>query len=163
MHGKLRVLKMTITKLTLALITTITFSQAFAADVVGTPSEAKAMLERVIAAMEVDKIAALAAFNAGDIKYKDGDLYAFCAESDPEGVMLAHGGAPDKIVGVPSFTIKDAKGTRIGDIMIRTAVEGEIKMTDVYWWPIPDPANPTEKRSYYTLVADSVCGVAYFD
>jgi len=77
--------------------------------------------------------------------------------------MLAHRGAPDKIVGVARFAIQDAKGTRIGDIMIRTAVEGEIKMTDVYWWPIPDPENPTEKRSYYTLVADSVCGVAYFN
>ena len=47
----------------------------------GTAEEAKAMLERAVAAIETDEAAALAAFTAGDEGFKDRDLYVFCGDA----------------------------------------------------------------------------------
>ena len=41
----------------------------------GTAAEAKAMLEKAVAAMTADKTKALASFNAGTDGFKDRDLY----------------------------------------------------------------------------------------
>jgi hypothetical protein len=48
---------------------------ALAAEDFGTPEEARAMLERTVAAMEEDRAATLAAINSGeDPRFKDRDL-----------------------------------------------------------------------------------------
>jgi cytochrome c len=46
----------------------------------GTPEEAKAMLDRAIAAARADEARALAAFNDPKGGYVDRDLYVFCFE-----------------------------------------------------------------------------------
>lgn len=50
---------------------------AFAGDT-GTPAEAKAMLEKVAAAMKGNEAQTLTAINKGE--YKDRDLYPFCGD-----------------------------------------------------------------------------------
>ena len=45
----------------------------------GTSEEAKAMLEKAVAAMKRDKAKALDMFNKGEGGFKDRDLYVFCA------------------------------------------------------------------------------------
>ena len=60
---------------------------AWAADF-GTPEEAKAMLEKAVAAMQADETKALAAFNEGAEGFKDRDLYVFCG--GPDGNFTAH-------------------------------------------------------------------------
>ena len=60
----------------------------------GTSAEAKAMLEKVAAAMKINEAQTLAAINKGE--YKDRDLYPFCG--GPDGKYSAHG-ANASVVG----------------------------------------------------------------
>ena len=65
-----------------------TTSSVWAADF-GTPEEAKAMLERAVAAVKEDKAKALDMFNKGEGGFKDRDLYVFCANAS-DGIITAH-------------------------------------------------------------------------
>ena len=55
----------------------------------GTADEAKAMLERAVAAVKEDKAKALDMFNKGEGGFKDRDLYVFCANTS-DGILTAH-------------------------------------------------------------------------
>jgi hypothetical protein len=55
----------------------------------GTPEEAKAMLERAVAAVKEDKAKALDMFNKGEGGFKDRDLYVACANAS-DGLVTAH-------------------------------------------------------------------------
>ena len=55
----------------------------------GTAEEAKAMLERAVAAVKEDKAKALDMFNKGEDGFKDRDLYVFCANAS-DGIVTAH-------------------------------------------------------------------------
>jgi hypothetical protein len=55
----------------------------------GTAEEAKAMLERAVAAVKEDKAKALDMFNKGQGGFKDRDLYVFCANAS-DGILTAH-------------------------------------------------------------------------
>ena len=51
-----------------------------------TSEEAKAMLEKAVAAVKQDKAKALDMFNKGEGGFKDRDLYVFCANAS-DGIM----------------------------------------------------------------------------
>src|SRR5262249_5527015 len=55
----------------------------------GTEEEAKAMLDRAVAAVKEDKAKALDMFNKGEDGFKDRDLYVFCANAS-DGIVTAH-------------------------------------------------------------------------
>ena len=55
----------------------------------GTTKEAKAMLQRAVAAVKEDKGKALDMFNKGEGGFKDRDLYVFCANTS-DGILTAH-------------------------------------------------------------------------
>ena len=67
---------------------TVLFSGGASAAEYGTAEEARAMLERVVVAMQEDQVAALAKFNAGDAAFRGRDLYPFCIGAD--GRTVAH-------------------------------------------------------------------------
>jgi hypothetical protein len=71
-----------------ALVLCLFASLAVAAGEYGTPAEAKAMLEKAVAAVKADKAKALAEFTAGTGGFKDRDLYPFCG--GPDGNFTAH-------------------------------------------------------------------------
>ena len=54
----------------------------------GSAEEAKAMLERAVAAVKEDKAKALDMFNNGEGGFKDRDLYVFCANAS-DGIITA--------------------------------------------------------------------------
>ena len=54
----------------------------------GTEAEAKAMLDKAVAAVKANKADALAMFNKGEGGFKDRDLYPFCG--GPDGNVTAH-------------------------------------------------------------------------
>src|SRR5262245_23272027 len=54
----------------------------------GTAQEAKAMLERAVAAVKEDKAKALEMFNNGEDGFKDRDLYVWCANAS-DGIVTA--------------------------------------------------------------------------
>src|SRR5262245_29114578 len=62
---------------------------AFAQAQFGTAAEARAMLDKAIAALKADKSKALADFNKPDGGFRDRDLYVFCAAADTK-LFTAH-------------------------------------------------------------------------
>ena len=64
-----------------------TTASVWAADF-GTAEEAKAMLERAVAAVKEDKAKALDMFNNGEGGFKDRDLYVWCANAS-DGIVTA--------------------------------------------------------------------------
>ena len=122
----------------------------------GTEEEAKAMLERAVAALKEDKAKALDMFNKGEGGFKDRDLYVYCANASG-GTFTAH----PSLRGEHLQDIKGKKGFPFGQEIIKTAIEG--KINDVtYWWPRPGSDKPLEKTSFYTKVGDQICSVGYY-
>ena len=131
------------------------WSAAFAADY-GTAAEAKAMLERVVAELKKDQAAALAKFNNDQGRFRDRDLYPFCAGSN--GTLTAH---PTQ-VGKSLKKFKDPTGKPFGQEMLKVAEKG--KFTKVsYLYPRPGSTKPVPKVSFVTKVGDQICGVGYYE
>ena len=122
----------------------------------GTSEEAKAMLEKAVAAVKQDKAKALDMFNKGEGGFKDCDLYVFCANAS-DGIMTAH---PYGYKGKQLREIFGKKGYPFGQEIMEKATEGEIKEVS-YWWPRPTDEQ-VKKTSFYTKVGDQICGVGYY-
>lgn len=122
----------------------------------GTAAEAKAMLEKAVAAVKADKAKALAAFNAGTDGFKDRDLYPFCANAS-DGIFTAH----PKLAGKSLKELKDKDNKALGEAILASAKEGAISEVD-YKWPRPGSEEPVQKVSYVTKVGDQVCAVGYY-
>lgn len=121
----------------------------------GTAAEAKAMLERAVAALQVNKADALAKFQKGEGGFRDRDLYVFCA--GPDGSFSAH----PALLGQPLAGWADRSGRPLGQEIIQAAQEG--KFAEVaYDWPRPGQREPVPKVTYVTKVGDQVCGVGYY-
>ena len=146
-------LRMTIAAASLALA-----GAAFAQKAeVGTAAEAKAMLEKVVAAVKADKAKALEQFNTGEGGFKDRDLYPYCGTAD--GAVVAH---PNPTVRAMKMAdIKDKNNFALGDEMIKVAKEGTFAEV-AYVWPKPAGGDPVAKVSYVTKIGDLICGVGYY-
>jgi hypothetical protein len=130
---------------------------SFAAGDFGTAEEAKAMLERAVAAVKEDKAKALDMFNKLEGGFKDRDLYVWCANSS-DGIITAQ---PYMNRGKQLRDIEGKRGAPFGATMMENATEGTIKET-TYWWPRPGTDKPTEKIALYTKVGDQICSVGYY-
>jgi len=122
----------------------------------GTEKEARAMLDRAIAAMKENKQKALEMFNKGEGGFKDRDLYVFCANAS-DGVLTAH---PSK-KGEHLQDIVGKKGYPLGKEIMQKATEGKISEVS-YWWPRPGSDKSLEKHTFYTKVTGQNCGVGYY-
>lgn len=127
---------------------------AHAADY-GTSDEAKAMLDKTVAAVKKDKAAALAEMTKGDTGFKDRDLYPFCG--GPDGNFTAH----PSLVGKSMKQLKDKAGKPIGEEFYEKAKEGSVASVP-YMWPRPGSDTPVQKVSYVTKVDNQVCAVGYY-
>ncbi len=121
----------------------------------GTAEEARAMFDRVVAAVQADPAGALAKFNSGAEGFKDRDLYPFCV--GPDGVMTAH----PALAGKHMSEIKDVDGKMVVEEMVKAAEEGKVAEVE-YKWPRPGSTEPLPKVSYVTKIGDQVCGVGYY-
>ena len=128
---------------------------ARAAGEFGTSAEAKAMLEKAVAALKADETAALAKFTKGEGGFKDRDLYPFCGGAD--GMFTAH----PSLVGKSLRDLKDKTGKPLGEEIYKTAQEGKIGEVS-YMWPRPGSTEPVQKVSYVTKVGKQVCAVGYY-
>ena len=122
----------------------------------GSQQEAKAMLEKAVAALKADKAKALEMFNKGEGGFKDRDLYVFCANAS-DGVLSAH----PYLKGEQLQDIVGKKGFPVGKAIMDTAAEGKIQEV-TYWWPRPGSETPLEKHSFFTKVGDQNCGVGFY-
>jgi signal transduction histidine kinase len=130
-----------------------------AAEAGGTAEEAKALLERAVAAVEADKAAALAAFTAGTGGFRDRDLYVACNNAS-DGTVTAHGADP-AWVGRSIYEVIDVAGKKVGEEIQAVAKEGQINTVE-YLWPRPGETEPAPKATYVTKAADQVCVVGYY-
>ena len=124
----------------------------------GSAAEARAMLEKTVAAMKADKAKTLTMINKGEGGFKDRDLYPACSGLD--GKVTAH---PDKTrIGMDRNTMKDEKGKAYGSEIMKVAAEGKIAEVS-YMFPRPGPdKTPVPKVAYVTRVGDQVCLVGYY-
>jgi hypothetical protein len=125
----------------------------------GTAAEAKAMLERAVAAVKVDKAKALEMFNKGEGGFKDRDLQPFCFNVSDGKITAA---TVPNLLGTDIRALKDKNGKEFGQEIYKAAIEG--KITEVsYLFPRPG-TDPTlfQKVSLITGVGDQGCGVGYF-
>src|SRR5689334_11447317 len=95
----------------------------------GTETQARAMLDRAVAAMRQNKTKALEEFNKGENGFRDRDLYVFCADTST-GIMTAH----PSLKGQQLRDIKGKKGYPLGKEIMDSAAVGKIKELS-YWWP----------------------------
>ena len=123
----------------------------------GSAAEARAMLDKAVAAVRADKNKALAAFNAGTDGFKDRDLYPFCIDARTE-LFSAH----PTLRGTNARTLQDAVGNDPGEQLLRAgAVEGRLNEA-AYFFPRPGTTAPMPKLSYVLRVGDQICGVGYY-
>jgi signal transduction histidine kinase len=129
---------------------------ALAADY-GTAAEAKAMLEKVVAALKANQASALAMFTKGEGGFKDRDLYPYCG--GPDGMFTAH----PTLVGKSLKDLKDksANPKPLGEEIYKTAQQGKISEVS-YMWPRPGTTDPVQKVAFVTKVGDQVCAVGYY-
>ena len=121
----------------------------------GTAAEARAMLDKAVAALKANKAAALSQFTKGEGGFKDRDLYPFCG--GPDGNFTAH----PSLVGKSLKDLKDKAGKALGAEMYQVAQEGKVAEV-AYMWPRPGTTEPVAKVSYVTKVGDQVCAVGYY-
>ena len=131
---------------------------ALYAQATGTAAEAKALLEKAVAALKANKSSALATFVKKDGGFIDRDLYVFCYNVS-DGKFTAH--PNEKLMGTDIKALKDPDGVMLGENIVKTAKEGSIGTVD-YKFPKAAGGPPLPKQSYVTQVGDQGCGVGYY-
>ncbi len=124
----------------------------------GSAEEAKAMLEKGVAALKANEADALATFNKADGGFRDRDLYVFCFEMTT-GKFTAH--VNPRGMGTDVRALKEKDGSPLGQKLYDAAKEGTISTVD-YNFPRPGTTNPVPKEAFITRVGDEGCGVGYY-
>jgi hypothetical protein len=127
----------------------------------GTAKEARAMLDKAVAAVKTDQLVALAMFIKGEGGFKDRDLYPFCFRI-ADGKAIAS--PPSVPAGTDTRTLKDPTGTAFGLENFNAAQKPEGQVTEVsykYPWPGAD-TTPVPKVTFITRVGELGCGVGYY-
>ena len=121
----------------------------------GTAEEARAMLDKVVAAMEADPAKALAIFTSGEGGFRDRDLYPYCV--GPDGKFSAH----PTLVGTDAIGLVDKAGQPIGQKIMTVSKSGEVSEVE-YVWNRPGETTPTNKVAYATKIGEQTCAVGYY-
>ena len=117
----------------------------------GTADEARAMLNKAVAAVKADESKALAMFNSGSGGFKDRDLYVLCADAKT-GTITAS----------PSSDGKNLNDFAPGRKVLQTAAVGKVSEI-TYMWPRPGSLTRLRKHTFYTKVGNQICGVGYWE
>jgi hypothetical protein len=128
----------------------------------GTAADAKAMLEKTVAAIKADKAKTLDQINKDENGFLVGDIYPFCFNLS-DGLLVANANLNVKqLLGKDVRTFKDPTGDLYGPRLYDEAKEGQINEVsynapkagaDKAWVP---------KVSLVTAVAGLGCGVGYY-
>jgi hypothetical protein len=123
----------------------------------GTPAEAKAMLEKAVAAVKADKPKALAMFTKGEGGFKDRDLYPYCG--GPDGNFTAH----PTLVGKSLKDLKDKAGKPLGRGSLRQAAkDGSISRGGLRLAASGSDRPSGEGCLTSPRLGDQVCAVGYY-
>lgn len=123
----------------------------------GTADEARAMLEKVVAAVEADEERALEMFTKGEGGFKDRDLYPYCI--GPDGNFSAH----PTLVGTNARGLKDKAGAPVGQKVLAATSSKPGEVAEVtYVWTRPGETEPVEKVAFVTRIGNQTCAVGYY-
>jgi uncharacterized caspase-like protein len=127
--------------------------------VTGTAAEAKAMLEKGVAALKANEADALGKFPKADGGFRDRDLYIYCFNT-ADGKFIAH--VNPALVGTDIRVLKDGKdGSPLGQRIFDSAKEGSFA-TVAYNFPKPGTTEAVPKEAFVTKVGGQGCGVGYY-
>ena len=135
------------------------FNVAAFADEFGTEEEARALLQRAIAILRVDKPRAMELFTAGDGGLIQKDLYVFCFSRD--GTVTAHPGS----IGVNLFENRatDLEGNPLGKALWNAAQPGGSgEVTYNTWRATTGSPEEFKKTTFVRRIMGQVCGVGYY-
>jgi cytochrome c len=125
----------------------------------GTAEQARAMLDRAVAALKSDQATALREIsNANNKQFHDRDLYVSCFDAS-DGKFTAF--PSPGMIGIDVRTFKlgdDPIGQRAFDA-IQGAPEGTVATMD---YNFPKSGKPALKQSLETRIGNQGCGVAYY-
>lgn len=123
----------------------------------GTEEEARAMLDRAINLVKIDKTRAMDAFTDLEGGFKVKDLYVFCANRD--GIIIAH----PTLLGMSMIGVEDEDGNNLWEL-VSSPKRGEIKqITYKLARPTTDSTETFLKNTFVTKVMGAYCGVGYYD
>jgi len=132
-----------------------------AGEPLGTAEQARAMLDRAVAALKADPGKALAAFNDANNKdFRDRDLFVYCFNT-ADGKFTAY--EMSALIGADIRQFKlynEPMGQRSYDV-VHDAPAGAVVSID-YRMPKPGETKPSPKEALETRVGDQACGVSYF-
>ena len=133
----------------------------FAADQLGTAQDARAMLERAVAALKTDEAAALKAFNdKNDKQFHDRDLFVYCFNI-ADGKFTAYEEAFPLGADIRKLKLYgEPMGQQAFDLAHDTP-EGNV-VPIAYKMPKPGSNTPVPKEGLEMRVGDQACAVAYF-
>jgi hypothetical protein len=128
---------------------------SIAAQELGTVDEAKAMLDRAVAALKSDAPGALSQFNdPSDQQFHDRDLYVFCFDA-ADGKITADSSNGLRGIDIRTLKLKDdPMGQRAYDT-IQSAPQESIRTMD-YSFPKPGTTEPAPKQFLETRLAIKV-------
>jgi len=129
----------------------------------GTAQEAKAMLDKAVAAVKTDKTKALATFNGGEGGFLDRDLYPFCFDAG-DGKFVAVGPNAKQLLGTDVRALKDPAGKPYGLELYAAAQNLGDQITEVSYMftrPGGDKAQ-VPKVTFVARAADLGCGVGHY-
>jgi len=149
-------------KLVIGALGAMAFSFSTAAFAQGTAADAKAMLEKTVAAIKADKAKTLDQINKGENGFLMGDIYPFCFNvGDGKIVAVANPNAK-QLLGTDSRMLKEPSGKVYGQALYDAAKDGQVNEVS-YMFPKPGPdKTPVPKVSFVTKVGDLGCGVGYY-
>ncbi len=127
----------------------------------GSPKQAQALLDKAVAYLQSQPAEkAFAAFNNQKGHFVQGDLYVFVFDLET-GIMHAHGGSPEGLVGMNVLDLRDASGKPLIREMVevvQTKGSGSVE----YRW-LNYKINHLEiKNSFVKRVGNYVVGVGYY-
>ena len=147
--------------LALAALTSFVRVGSIAAQELGTPDQAKAMLDRAIAALKSDEPGALSKFNdPSDQQFHDRDLYIFCFDVS-DGKITADSSNGLRGIDIRALKLKDDPMGRRAYDMVQSAPQESVLTMD-YSFPKPGTTEPAAKQFLETRVDNQGCGVAYY-
>jgi len=128
----------------------------------GTATDARAMLQKTIAAVKANKAKALEMIAKGEGGFLDGDIYPWCFNIT-DGKIHPFPNPNAKTFGADIRTIKDPAGRNYGKEIFDIAQKPEGQITEVqYVFPRPGDGKPSPKVSFVTRISDLGCGVGYY-
>lgn len=106
----------------------------------GTAEEAKAMVVRAIELFKKEGVAAFDTITKGAGGFRDRDLYVFVAEANPEGKVVAYGGAkvPVDQLGRRLLDVQSPDGDPVGKSLLEIATSQGAWLDYNYIDPITD-------------------------